>query len=205
VLAVIMLCTLAGVMAVHKRPITYRECDVLFVNPPPTHVNANVYLNETNSLDATAGVVTRAVMSSTVQDQIRSAGLTASYDAEMTNTGTNETPSYSEPSLQICSSSRSPDMALRTTNGVTGQFLAILHDRQVAQDVRPRNMITAAVIGSPSAQPIYGRPSQAYIGVGFIGIVGGVALTMWSDPLLDRWQRRRTARRRPAARADAPA
>jgi hypothetical protein len=205
VLAVVALCTLVGVMAVHKRSITYMECDVVFVNPPPTHLNANVLLNETDSLDATAGVVTRAVMSSTVQDRLRSAGLTASYDAEMTNTGTNETPAYSEPSLQICSSSTSAVMALRTTRGVTGQFVTILHDRQAAQDVRPNKMITAEVIGSPSAQPIYGRPSQAYIGVGLIGIVSGVALTLWSDPLLERRQRRKAARGRPAAEADAHA
>lgn len=205
VLAVIALCTLVGVMAVHKRPIMYMECDVLFVNPPPTHLNANVLLNETDSLDATTGIVTRAVMSSAVQDQLRSAGLTASYDAEMTNTGTNETPSFSEPSLQICSNSTNAVMALRTTNGVTGQFLAILHDRQTAQGVRPTKMITADVVGSPSVQPIYGRPSQAYIGVGLIGIVSGVALTLWSDPLLERRQRRKTVRGRPAAEADAHA
>jgi hypothetical protein len=205
VLAVVALCTLLGVMAVHKRSITYMECDVLFVNPPPTHLNANVLLNETDSLDATTGIVTRAVMSSTVQDQLQSAGLTASYDAEMTNTGTNETPAFGEPSLQICSSSTSAVMAQRTTNGVTRQFLGILHERQVAQHVRPAMMITAEVIGSPSVQPIYGRPSQAYIGVGLIGIVGGVALTLWSDPFLERRQRRKTARQPPTGTADAHA
>jgi hypothetical protein len=192
VLAIVMLCTMAAVWAVHKRSITYQVCDAVFVTAPRTHTNPNVYTNENGALVATAGVVTDAVMSSAVQAQLRSEGLTADYDAAVINTGSNENPSYGEPTLQICSNSTSPTLALRTTAAVTAQFRTILYERQAAQHAAKDTLITATVIASPAPDPIYGRPSQAYIGVGFLGLIIGVALAVWSDQLLQRRRRRKT-------------
>ena len=195
VLAIAALCTLVGMGAVHKRTIAYQACSALFVTAPTTNQAPNVYTNLQDSLDVTTGMVTRAVMSSTVQAQLRSVGLTAPYDAEMTNTGSNENPAYGEPTLQICASSADPALAMRTTDGATRQFQTILHDRQAAEGAGPNSMISVSVIAPPAAEPILGRPSQALVGVALLGIVGGLALTLWSDPLLRIWQRRRAARR----------
>jgi hypothetical protein len=201
VLAAAGLCTIVGAAAVHKRPIMFQACNALFVTAPSTHANPNAYTNENTSLVATAGVATRAVMSSQVQQAIRSRGLTGSYDAEMTNTGSNENPAFGEPTLQICSTSPDPAMAISTTNGATKQFQQILFQRQAAQHVAPESMITVALVAEPAALPILGHPSQAYLGVGLLGLVGGVALTLWSDPFLSRRQRGKAgqSRARPAA------
>ena len=195
VLAFAALCTAVGMGAVHKHSIVYQGCSALFVTAPQTHQAPNVYTSQQDSLDVTTGVVTRAVMSSAVQAQLRSEGFTATYNAEMTNTGSNENPAYDQPTLQICASSTNPSMAVRTTQGATGQFRTILHDRQVAQHVVPGSMISVTVIASPYPQPVLGRPSQALVGVALLGLVGGLALTLWSDPLLRRWQRRKTVGR----------
>lgn len=195
VLAIAALCTAVGIGAVHKRSLVYQGCSALFVTAPQTHQAPNVYTNQQDSLDVTTGVVTRAVMSSAVQAQLRSEGFTATYDAEQTNTGSNENPAYGQPTLQICASSKNPAMAVRTTQAAIGQFRTILHDRQLAQHVAPRGMIGVTVIASPYPQPVLGRPSQALIGVALLGLVGGLALALWSDPLLKRWQRRKAASR----------
>src|SRR5579859_6071884 len=102
VLAIAALCTAVGMAAVHKHPVVYQACDELFVTPPPTNQAPNVYTGVASSTAVTTGIVTRAVNSSAVQAQLRAAGLTAAYDAEMTNTGSNENPAYDEPTVQVC-------------------------------------------------------------------------------------------------------
>jgi hypothetical protein len=195
VLALCLACTAVGVLAVHQRPITNQACAALFVTPPPTHIDPNVLTNGADTLVATTGVITRAVMSDQTQARIRAEGLTATYDAEMTNTGSNETPLFGEPTLQICAVSTDPGMALRTMNGAATQFRQILRQRQAAEETPPASMITVTEISQSAALPITGRPSQAYLGVLLLGLVGGLTITLWSDPLLERWQgRRRTAR-----------
>jgi hypothetical protein len=201
VLALCLVLTIAGVLAVRHRPIAQQACAALFVSSPPTHNNPNTLTNGADALVATTGVITRIVMSGPVQARLRAEGLTATYDAEMTNTGSNETPLYGEPTLQVCSLSTDANMALRTTHAVTQQFQDTLRQRQAAQGVRPDWMITVSVISFPAALPITGRPSQAYLGVLLLGLVAGLTLTLWSDPVLERWQRRRAAR---PARLPAP-
>jgi hypothetical protein len=200
VLAAILLCTTMALWVVHKRAIAYQACNILFVTAPPTQLVPNVYTNDEPSLIATTGIVTRQVMSQPVQARLRAEGVTASYDAEMRNNGTSETPQYGEPTLQVCSSSTDPAMAIRTTGAVTTLFGKILHDRQVVDHVPHNSYITLRTISPPTPTPVYGRPSQAYLGVGLIGLVVGVTLPFWIEPLLDRWQRRR---RQPAAPAPA--
>jgi hypothetical protein len=194
VLVLLIVVTVAGAYAVHKRPIMTQACADLFVKAPPTHNNPNVLTNGNDTLVATAGVVTRAVMSAPAIRQIRAEGMTADYDAEMTNTGSNETPLFGSPTLQICSLSTDPNMALRTTAAVSRQFGHILRQRQLAYGTPPDWMIHVTVISESAALPILGRPSQAYLGVMLLGIVASIPLTLWSDPLLERRRRRRAAR-----------
>jgi hypothetical protein len=198
VLALVLLCTVAGIGVVHKRSISYVACNALFVTQPPSHVNPNVYTDQSGALDSMTGLVTRALMSSAEQQQIRSEGF-GTYDAEMTNTGSNENPLYGEPSLEICSTSTDPDMAVRTTAAATRRYQVIMRQRQLEQQVPARLMIGVSVIASPYAAPIYGRPSQAYLGVGLFGLIAGVPVTLWSDPVLRRRRLRRASRSRARA------
>lgn len=199
VLAMVLLCTVVSAYVVHKRQISYEACDVLFVTAPPTHLNPNIYTNEAGSLDTMTGLVTRALMSSATQQQVRSAGVVGTYDAEMTNTGSNENPLFGEPSLQICSTATAPDMALRTTGAATRQYQAILRERQLEQNVPSKLLIGVSIVASPFAQPLYGRPSQALLGVGLIGLIAGFAVTLWSDPVLARRRLQRINRAKVAA------
>jgi hypothetical protein len=198
VLAVLLLCTVAAVLAVHKRPISYVTCNALFVTQPSVHVNPNIYTDESGSLDTMTGLVTRALMSSAEQQQLRSAGFGA-YDAEMTNTGSNENPAYGEPSLQICSTSTDPDLAVRTVAAASERYQAIMRQRQAEQQVPAKLRIGVTVIASPYAAPIKGRPSQAYLGVMLFGLVAAVPVTLWSDPVLERRRGRSPIRSRTGA------
>ena len=52
-------------------------------------------------------------------------------------------------------------------------------------------MITVSNVARAVPRPITGQPGQAYFGVVLIGLLAGVALVFWTDPLLTRWQYRR--------------
>lgn len=205
VLAMALLCTAVAVLVVHKRPLSYEACAELFVMAPRTSLNPNVYTNEAGSLDSMTGLVTRALMSPAMQAKIRSEGY-AEYDAEMTNTGSNENPLYGEPSLQICSTSRDSDLAMRTAKVATQEYQLIMEQRQAQQKVNHKLMMTVSVVAAPVALPIRGHPSQAYLGVGLFGVIAGMAVTLWSDPFLvgRRRHSQRASRSRQLSANDAP-
>jgi hypothetical protein len=119
--------------------------------------------------------------------------VTAYYTVNQENTGSPETPAYTAPLLQICTTAAQPWTVVDTTNLVTKKFRAILNQVQAATNVTPPSMITASTLVPVAAGAGTGRPSQAYVGVLLIGIIGGFALTAWSDPVIDEWHRRRRA------------
>lgn len=192
VLALVGACTVAGVWAVHKRPITYQACQGLYVSGPSTY--GNVYLDSNVSLAMTTGMVTQTMMSQPMRQKILSAGSVASYTVAQTNTGDIRFPSYTQPSLQVCTTSASPQSVLSAIQLVTTDLRAVLRQMQIERHVPPESSITVASIAPASPDPIFGRPSLAYLGVLLIGAVSGVALSLWSDPLLTRVSTRRSWR-----------
>jgi hypothetical protein len=182
-----LICTAVAVLLVHKRPIAYQACASVAVVAPKTAVAPNVYYNQLNSLVVTTQLITDQVSTSQVQQRLSSEGLSASYQAQVLNTGTTEMPSYSVPEMNVCASSYSSEMSLRTTDAVVQEFGTILHTNQVAAHVPPGSFVTVTVIAAPASLPVTGRPSQAYLGVGAIGLLVTGASAVWAD----RWLRRR--------------
>jgi len=194
VLALVGLCTVAAVYAVHKRPIAYTACQGLYLSGPP--LLNNVYLDPNASLAMVTGMVTQNVMSQPVQQELRSAGA-ADYDVEQTNDGDIRSPVYDLPTMQVCANSSSSQGVLAATRLVNANLRAELSDMQTAQhikNVKHVSMIKITSIFPALPAPILGHSTLAYIGVLLFGTVSGVALTLWSDPWLARWDRRRRAR-----------
>jgi hypothetical protein len=182
-----LLCTAVAVLLVHKRPIAYQACASVAVVAPKTTVAPNVYYDQLTSLVVATGLITDQVSSNQVQQRLSSEGLSASYQAQVLNTGSVEIPAYSVPEMNVCSSSYSSEMSLRTTDAVLQEFGTILRARQVAAHVQPGLFVTDTVIAAPASLPVTGRPSQAYLGVGAIGLLVTGASAVWAD----RWLRRR--------------
>ncbi len=191
VFALVLLCTMAAVFAVHKRPITYVGCEGLYLSGGPPF-GGNSYLDANPALAMVTGMVVQAVTSQPMQQRISTAGVD-DYTVMQTNTGEIRFPAYTEPTLQICSTSGSPQAVLTATQLVTTDFRGVLHQMQVEQHANKNSFITATVLTPTVPDPVYGKPSLAYLGVLLIGIVSGIAITLWSDPLLTRSDRRRRA------------
>jgi hypothetical protein len=190
-----LLCTLVAVYLVHKRPIAYQACGSVTVGAPRTKASPNVYYSQQASLVAVTGLATEQVMSQQVQDRLSADGLTAGYQAQVLNTGSSETPAYSVPEMDMCASSYSSEMSERTAKAVIGDFDAFLRSRQAASHVPRRYFLTETEIAAPLPEPVTGRPSQAYLGVGAIGLIITGAGTLWIDQFLRRRSSVRTIRR----------
>ena len=187
VLTIGLLCTVCVVYVVHKRPVSFESCGSVVVGAPKTPARPNVYNNTEGSLVAATGLITDELQSASVQQQILAGGATGTYQAQVHNTGTTETPAYSEPEMDVCAYSINPVMSLRTSNAVLTEFGNLLRDREVAAHVQPQYFLTENVLAAPGPAPESGRPSQAYLGVGLIGLIISLSVALW----IDRYLRRR--------------
>jgi hypothetical protein len=188
VMAFVILCTLIAALAVKHRPITYEQCEGLYLSGPPAV--SNVYLDTNPSLAMVTGIVTETMTTQAMQQQLQSSGVTADYSVIQTNTGEVRQPQYNSPTLEICTTSRNPQAVLSGLSKVASQFRAELRSIQVAQHAKPTSMIVANTLAPSILIPILGKPSQAYLGVLLIGLISAVSITLWTDrPLrrLDRW------------------
>jgi hypothetical protein len=112
----------------------------------------------------------------------------------MTNTGESRFPSYTSPTLHICVSSASKQAVLGTNAAASQKFITLLADMQIARHVPVKSRITVTRLAAAAPFAIVGRPSQAYFGVVLGGLLAAVALALWSDPVLTRWQQQRKLR-----------
>jgi hypothetical protein len=190
VVALGLMCTALALALVHKRPIDYQDCASVALIAPKTGDFPNGYDNPQETLVATTGLVTEKVMSPAMQHQLAAEGMTASYDAEVLNTGSDVAPTFSEPLTTVCSTSYNPTIALNTTNGVVASMGTILDEIQSDAKVSPPYFITDKIIVPSAALPILGHPSQALIGVALIGLTLAVSLAMWFDTIMQRRSRR---------------
>lgn len=191
VLCLVGLLTIAGAWAVHHRKISYDGCEALALYGPALPWQGNALLDANNSLAMTTAAVTELIASPTSQSRILAAGANASYEVLQTNSGSSRFPSYTQPTLQICATSRDPSAVANTTAIVTRQFEVILKEIQLRTGSHHSSLIKVSIVTPTVSYPVVGRPSQAYLGVGLMGVLGGIALTLWSDPMLSRFSDRR--------------
>lgn len=205
VLVVGLLCTICAVYAVHKRHISFQACGSVVVGAPKSPISPNVYNNTQGSLVAATGLITDELQSSAVRQQLWAEGATAAYQAQVHNTGTTETPAYGEPEMDVCASSREPEVSLRTANAVLAEFGTLLRERELAAHVAPKDFLTDGVLASPGLVAETGRSSQAYLGVGVLGLIATAATALWADRYLRHLRWRRRARKYAVRRAAAAA
>jgi hypothetical protein len=189
-----MLCTICVVYAVHKRPVSFQACGSIIVGAPATPTSPNVYNNTEGSLVAATGLITDELQSATVQSKLQAEGATGTFQAQMHNTGTTETPAYSEPEMDVCATSIDPGVALRTSNAVLAEFATLLQDREAAAHVPAKYYLTEKILASPGSVPETGRPSQAYLAVLVLGMIVSAVAALWTDHYMRRRWRRRRAR-----------
>jgi hypothetical protein len=186
VLILVALCTLGALCAVYYRTITYQGCDSLYLAATRMKRGVNTYAYISPSIAMTTGMVAQTMMSQGMQERLESHGATEGYEVSETNTGDVEFPNYTQPTVEICSSSSDPLAVLRTTALATAEFKAVLYQMQAAEHASSKSLIATVTLTQAYPTAITGQPLQAYLGVVLLGMVCGVALALWIDPPLAR-------------------
>src|SRR5689334_1259874 len=150
VLIAVLLLTGVVMALVHARPITYEACGSLTLLPPKVGYQPNRYGSSLPPLVTTSGLLAQQVNSHQVRQRLAAEGLTASYDAEVLNTGTLANPTYTEPLVNVCSFAYGPVPPLNTTNAVIKTFSERLRALQAEAHVPRAGLITDEVVGPAS-------------------------------------------------------
>ena len=190
VLALAGLFTLVGMWTVHARPVSYQGCEEIYFAAAST--GGNAFLEDYPSLAEVTGMVTQTMMSQPIQRQMQAKGVT-DYAVTQTNTGDVQFPNYTQPTMQVCTTSATPQSTVSAAQLVTTGIRSVLYQMQAAQHAQADSFITAAQLTPAIPVPIIGHPSLAYLGALLIGAVAAVPLVLWSDPLLTYLRGRRDA------------
>jgi hypothetical protein len=191
VLALSLIVAIVGLYAVHQRSISYSGCNSVILSGPLQPWAPNTEVNPAPSLAVTTGIVTATMNSEQTEQQLRAAGVTSYYTVAQVNTGSSEVPTYTAPMLQVCATADQPWTVVDTVSAVTTKFQAVLHQIQAKAHVPAKSMITASTLVPAIPAAGTGRPSQAYLGVLLLALLGALALIFWLDPVIDRLHRRR--------------
>jgi hypothetical protein len=189
-----MICTFAGIYAVHGRTLSYEGCDYLALSGP-SYANEE-FVNDNPSIAIVTRMASLTTTSEPVESELQSIGALPDYSVAQTNTGSSYFPAYSSPTLEICASSDRYSDVIRTIHIVTNKFDGVLAQIQ-GPVARGAYGIKPVVIYPASALPVVGRPSEAYLAVFLIGLIATVSLPVMADAAL------RTSRRRGATGAGA--
>jgi hypothetical protein len=190
VLALAGLFTLVGMWTVHVRPVSYQGCEDIYFAAAST--GGNAFLEDYPSLAVVTGMVTQTMMSQPVQQQMQAKGVT-DYAVTETNTGDVRFPAYTQPTIQVCTTSATPQGTVSAAHLVTTGIRSVLYQMQATQHAHTDSFITAVQLTPAVPVPIIGRPSLAYLGVLLIGAVAAFPLALWSDPLFTYLHCRRDA------------
>ncbi len=177
VAAAIVLFLAAGVRyELASNPPIYAEGTTVVFHLPKSQRAPNAYIIFAPSLIATSEAMTQILLSPQAQQQIRAAGGAASVNIALVNLYDEEYPNYGVPLANLTVSS--PGAAsVRPTFAIAVRLLQrLLAARQARLNVRPRNRISAQVIGVTGLTVQDGSPKRVLAGLAVLALIAYSAL-----------------------------
>jgi hypothetical protein len=194
VLLLALLLTAAGAYHVLKPTQLYRASAVVVLKPPVTGNQPNQLANLQPTLATVSYDVVQQLGTPAGKAELAAAGVHGVYALAPRNSGTNATPQYLIPSLQITADQSAPETADAVVQHVVDVYTAHVAALQNGEHVPPASRMTVSVLVPPNAALLSGTKSRGLVGVAMLGAFGGIATALWTDRwLLGRARRRRTA------------
>jgi capsular polysaccharide biosynthesis protein len=198
VLLLALLLTAAGAYHVLRPTQVYRATTVVVLKPPVTGNQPNQLANLQPTLATVSYDVAQQLQTPTGQAELAAAGVSGTYALAPRNSGTNATPQYLIPSLQITAEEPTPDQADAAAQRIVEVYTQHIGALQDAQHVPTTARMTVSVLVPPNAALLVGTKSRGLVGVALLGVFGGVLLALWTDRFA---ARRRDRARLPVAAA----
>ncbi|WP_042382787.1 hypothetical protein [Streptacidiphilus melanogenes] len=194
VLLLALLLTAAGAYHVLKPTQLYRASAVVVLKPPVTGNQPNQLANLQPTLATVSFDVVQQLGTPAGLAELAAAGVHGVYTLAPRNSGTNATPQYLIPSLQITADESDPNAADAVAQRVIDVYTAHVVALQNGEHVPSAARMTVSVLVPPNAALLSGTKSRGLVGVAMLGAFGGITAALWTD----RWLLTRAKRRRPA-------
>ncbi|WP_042364336.1 hypothetical protein [Streptacidiphilus neutrinimicus] len=199
VLLLALLLTAAGAYHVLKPTQLYRASAVVVLKPPVTGNQPNQLANLQPTLATVSYDVVQQLGTPSGQAELAAAGVHGVYTLAPRNSGTNATPQYLIPSLQITADQPDPNTADAVAQRVIDVYTTHVVALQNTEHVPSAARMTVSVLVPPNAALLSGTRSRGLVGVAMLGAFGGITTALWTD----RWLLGRARRRRRTALAPA--
>ena len=174
---VVVLLLAAGLAYKFSRaPRTYVQSATVVFYLPKSRNTPNGYLAFAPSLITTGNAMTKLLMSPQAQHQIQAAGGTASVNVGLVNLYDDEYPNYGMPLATLTTTSPSPAADSSTFVLAVRRLQRLLTRRQAQLRVRPRNRISAQIIGDTGPLVQAGSSKRALAGLAVLALVALSAL-----------------------------
>ncbi|MGK4579961.1 hypothetical protein [Kitasatospora sp. HPMI-4] len=194
VLVLAAVLTLAGAVVVARPPVVYRSAAVVRIKPPETPQDPSGMTDFRPSLAVIGAAVVTVLKSPSGTAELRQAGVSGEFDLAPRNTGTTKTEAYVVPTVEISVKGADPRAASRQVDVIVQHFGTQLRRLQDGKNIPAQRYITSDQLVPATALPVLGVRSRGLMGVAALGLLGGVACTLWTDEYL----RSRAGRRRAA-------
>jgi hypothetical protein len=194
VLLLALLLTAAGAYHVLRPTQVYRASAVVVLKPPVTGNQPNQLANLQPTLATVSYDAVQQLGTPAGEAELAAAGVTGTYTLAPRNSGTNATPQYLIPSLQITAEQPTPDGADAVAQRLVEVYTAHIARIQDGEHVPQAARMTVSVLVPPNAALLIGTKSRGLVGVAMLGAFGGTVGALWTDRwLLGRARRRRAA------------
>lgn len=138
------------------------------------------------SVAVTAAAVAASLHTPAMQQQLRAAGVTGSYELIPRNTGTTQQPRYVYRSIDIINTTDDRRSALRALDILTTAFQRQLKEQQDRWNVAQRLRITTSTFVPPDVVTLPHSGSRALAGSVLLGGLATVVIPLWVDQLVGR-------------------
>ncbi|MEU8520844.1 hypothetical protein [Streptomyces sp. NBC_01216] len=196
VLLLVLLVTTAACYPALRPEQRFVSSAVLVVKPPRTENQPNQLTNLQPALAAVSYAVVQQLLSPEGRAELRADGVHGTYRLTPRNSGTSATPFYSIPTLQIEAEQPEATEADRVVQLIIAAYGRHLRALQAAQQVPETSQMSIDLVHRPGTVALPPNRSRALAGVGALGLLSGVTITLWSE----RWAVRRGRRVVPGPR-----
>jgi hypothetical protein len=181
-IAVIVILVLTAGMAwnIKRTPPIYMESANVIFTPPAANPYSS-FTSFTSALLSTADVMTRTMLSSDSQQNIRNAGGTADFSVGLVNFNNEQFPYYGDPYITVTATDADPATAHRTFRIVVTSLQLLLSERQDQAGAYPGSEISTNVVADTGPVVVAGSHKRVYAGLLMLAIIVAFLVLFFLD------------------------
>ena len=169
--AIVLILTAGAGYEIRSTRPSYLESALVVFSLPKSQSAPYAYTMLASSLITSGEVVTQVLMGPQAQRQIREAGGAAEVSLKLVNLYSEQYPDYGQPLADLTAMSPSAAKAHLSFEIAVRLVRRLLADRQAHEGARPRNRISAQIIGDTGPVVQEGSSKRVYAGLAALALI----------------------------------